>query len=104
MNYKWQFGQLIKVTVEGQAPYYKILGTRMSEWRLNSGIKSYEEKLGMILFYGYSGSMYVITKDGIDQNPFWGSLIDRLREGSADRTPPYTVETITYEQFKKEFV
>lgn len=102
MDYYWHYGQIVKVNAPNGDVIYKILGSDRDEWRLNSGIVSYEERGDRILFKGYSGSIYMINRDGIDRIDWWSNLIDNWQAG-LEKSGTHTIEKITFDEFKKEF-
>lgn len=93
----WSQFRILKIMLPEQV-YYKVFVTQgMSEWRINSGIVSWDEKDGVVSFKGESGSLYLCWVDGKDSNSSgWDHVLTQVLGNP-------TVDLITYEQFKKEF-
>lgn len=90
---------------------YKVLASwyggfaGSDEWRLNSGISSYEivREHGDVfyLFKGYSGSVYKVHPNNETFSGLSRSVFDNLKRQS--EVSDYTVEHISFEDFVKEF-
>lgn len=91
----------------GDDTYYKLLAgwyggyTGSDEWRLNSGITSYEISDTMVVFKGYSDSTYHVKQRGEGMTSLMSSIYNDINKKSADADVKFM--TIPFDQFAKEF-
>jgi hypothetical protein len=85
MEYTDKPDKWLLVRVHGTDPHWRIFGTwngsylHGDSWRLNSGIRSVEDKDGYYDFVGYSGSVYRCYKTGYGVTTYgMGVLTDLL--------------------------
>jgi hypothetical protein len=93
----WNQFRILKITQEKEV-FYKVFFTHYKdEWRLNSGISSYEEKDKFVTFKGYSGSSHSVGLEGKDSSHWsWDGILKQILSNPE-------IEVIPYEQFKEEF-
>jgi hypothetical protein len=95
------------VKIENKDTYYKLLAgwyggyTTSDEWRLNSGITSYEISDTMVVFKGYSDSTYHVSQRSEGMTSLMSSIYNNIHKKSADADVKFT--TIPFDQFVKEF-
>ena len=91
----------IKITSECRPTIYKILAQvyggylKGDSWRLNSGIKSIEEKKKSFLFHGHSGSIYTCNKNSYGTGSLSGGILKKIQEAAI-------LEEVTVEVLPKE--
>lgn len=101
MQYMWTGWKLLKFNVNGEV-FYKVFATfYREEWRLNSGISSFEDlrpEENVIMFTGTSGSVYLCPADAEGKTHYsWEHVYREFLEHPE-------VSEISFEDFKKEFI
>lgn len=93
----WNQFKILKIT-EDKGVFYKVFFTHYKdEWRLNSGVASYEEKDMLVTFKGYSGSSHSSLLGGEDSSHWsWDEVLKEILNDPR-------VKVISYQQFKEDF-
>jgi hypothetical protein len=92
---------VLKISTEKET-IYKIFGTWRGgylygdSWRMNSGIKSVEEKDDHYLVHGYSSSVYKCYKECIGYSTYTAGVLDSIIENSKNSC---TIEVVSIEEF-----
>ena len=97
---------LLKITTPDEILYKVLAGwyggyTYGDSWKINSGITKYKEQDSSIEFHGNSGSVYICHKEVERTSMTTEQIFNNLKK--IDK-PGYSVEQISFEDFKKEFV
>jgi hypothetical protein len=107
MDYNPDVWHLVKMKTPKET-IYKVLGgwyggyTGADSWRMNSGITSYNESGKSISFIGYSGSAYNCHVDSEKLSALTLSIFEGF-EKTVSMAENYSIELISYEDFKSEF-
>lgn len=97
---------IIKIE-NGDEPIYKVLAgwhggyAGSDEWRLNSGITSYEISDTMVVFRGYSDSVYYVKQRNEGMTSLMSSVYNDMYKKAAAVNVKFV--TIPFDEFVKEF-
>lgn len=97
---------IIKIE-NGDDMHYKVLAgwyggyAGSDEWRLNSGITSYEISDTMVAFRGYSDSVYYVKQRSEGMTSLMSSIYNDMHKKAAAVNVKFV--TIPFDEFVKEF-